>query len=196
MNSKKRIIGKNILLAVIVILVVIAISAAIRGGDWRPVWDKMWLWANFLLLVTAIYWWGWPFFIKMLDKRISGIAKDLSDFEKENAEIIAEIKNLEDQLANSENRFAQIKNTLEQEMALKREQIIANAKKEAAAIFEQAELQHQIIINETKKNLKAELVDIAINNALAKLPKTITDKDQKHLFEVFYRHAFKTPQEA
>lgn len=196
MNSKKRILGKNILLAVIAVLVIIAIVAAVRGGDWRPIWDKMWQWANFLLLVTAIYWWGWPFFMKLLGGRIQTIADEIGQFEKENADINAEIKDIEEQLEKSAERFEQIKAKMQQEIAIKREQIIENAKKEAMVIFEQAKTQRQSIIAEAKKGLKAELVDLAVDNALAKLPDSITDKDQKHLFENFYKQAFKTPQAA
>lgn len=196
MNSKKRIMGKNILLAAMVVLVVIAIVAAVRGGDWRPVWDKMWQWINFLLLFTAIYWWGWPFFMKMLDGRIKGIADEIGQFEKEKADIEAEIKNIEDSLTQSAERFEQVKTKMEKEIAQKQEQIIANAKKEAETIIEQAKHQREAIVDEAKKGLKAELVDMAMDNALAKLPKAITAKDQKHLFENFYNHAFKAPQVA
>lgn len=196
MNSKKRIMGKNILLLIIAVLAIISIVAAVRGGDWRPVWDKCWQWANFLLLFTAIYWWGWPFFMKMLDGRIGGIADEIGQFETENANIEAEIKGIEESLTQSEARFAQIKAKMETEIAQKREQIIAHAKSEAAAIIDQAQLQRAAIIDEAKKGLKAELVDMAVDNALAKLPKAITAKDQKHLFENFYKNAFKAPQTA
>lgn len=195
-NSKKRIMGKNILLAVMVILVVIAIVAVIRGGDWRPIWDKCWQWTNFLIVVTAIYWWGWPFFMKMLDSRINGIAEEIGQFEKEKADIDNEMKSIEDSLAQSEVRFTQIKSKMETEIAQKREQIIAHAKTEAASIIEQARQQRETILDEARKGLKAELVDMAVDKALAKLPATISAKDQKHLFENFYKNAFKTPEAA
>lgn len=195
-NSKKRVMGKNLLLAIIVILIVIAIVAAVSGGEWRPVWDKMWQWVNFLLLVTAIYWWGWPLFMKLLDGRINAVADDMNQLEKETADISAEIKDIEEQLTKSEERFDQIKAKLEQDIAAKREQIIENAKKEATSIIEQAKTQRMAILDQAKKGLKAELVDMAVNNALAKLPETITDKDQKQLFKNFCANAFKTPATA
>lgn len=196
MNSKKRIMGKNVLLAVILVLLIIAIVAVVRGGEWRPVWDKCLQWINFLLLFTAIYWWGWPLLMKMLDGRINGIADEIGNFEKEKAKIELEIKGIEESLTQSEVRFAQIKAKIETEIAQKREQIIAHAKNEAASIIEQAQHQRKAIIDEARRGLKTELVDMAIKNALAKLPKVITAKDQEHLFENFNKNAFKPPQTA
>lgn len=196
MNSKKRIMGKNVLLGLIAVLIIISVITAIRGGEWRPVWDFLWGWINFLFLFTAIYWWGWPFFMKLLNGRIKDIADEISQMETENANIAAEISNIEGQLAKSAERFEEIKIKLEKEIGQKREQIIAKAKKEAAALLEQAGEQRKSIISEAKKDLKAELVDLAINNALTKLPGIINEKDQQHLFEKFYTGAFKNPQAA
>lgn len=194
MNSKKRIMGKNILLVIIAVLVIISVVAAVRGGDWRPIWDKCWQWTNFFLLFTAIYWWGWPLLMKLLDGRIRVIADEIDQFEKEKVNIAAEIENIEGQLSHSEARFAQIKIKMEAEIAQRREQIISHAKSEAAAIIEQARKQRAAIIDEVREKLKAELVDMAVDNALERLPQTITAEDQKHLFENFYKNAFKKPQ--
>lgn len=196
MNSKKRIMGKNILLVIMAVLIIIAVVAAARGGNWRPIWDKCWQWTNFFILFTAIYWWGWPLFMKILDGRIHGIADEIGQFEKEKANIAAEIENIEGQLSHSEARFAQIKIKMEAEIAQRREQIITNAKSEAVAIIEQARKQRVAIVDEAREKLKAELVDMAVDNALARLPQTINAEDQKHLFENFYKNAFKKPQPA
>lgn len=196
MNSKKRIMGKNILLVIIAVLIIISVVAAVRGGDWRPIWDKCWQWTNFFLLFTAIYWWGWPLLMKLLDGRIRGIADEIDQFEKEKTNIAAEIENIEGQLSHSEARFAQIKVKMEAEIAQRREQIISHANGEASAIIEQARKQRVAIIDEVRGKLKAELVDMAVDNALARLPQTITAEDQKHLFENFYKNAFKKPQPA
>lgn len=196
MNSKKRIMGKNILLAIIAVLIIASIIAVVRGGEWRPVWDKCWQWINFFLLFTAIYWWGWPFFMKMLDGRIHGIADEIGQLEKEKANIEAEIENIEGQLSHCEARFTQIKVKMEAEIAQRREHIITHAKSEAAAIIEQARNQRKAIIDEVREKLKAELVDMAVDSALARLPQIITTQDQKHLFENFCKNAFTKPHAA
>lgn len=196
MNQKTRKIVKNVVLAVIVILIVCAVVAAVKGGEWRGTWDYLWGRINFLLLALAIYWWGWPFMMKMLDGRIASIGDEIGQFEKEKAEIEAEIKNIEDGLTQSADRFEQMKTKLEAEIKTKQEHIIANAKREAESIFEQAHNQRDFIFEEMRKGLKAELADMAVDNALAKLPEVITAKDQNHLFENFYNRAFSTPEAA
>ena len=196
MNQKIRKIVKNVVLVVILVLVVMAIVTAAKGGEWRGSWDYLWARINFLLLALAVYWWGWPFMMKMLDARIADIGDEISQFEKEKAEIETEIQNIETSLNQSAERFAQMKTKLEAEIKAKQEHIIANAKKEAEAIFEQAKKQQKTIIGETQKTLKAELVDMAVENALAKLPQVITAKDQSHLFENFYNRAFRAPDAA
>lgn len=190
-TSSARKITKNILLALIIILAVIAIVIAIKGGEgWRHTWDYMWTRINFLILVTLIFWFLGPLALKMLDGRIKHIVDDIDDLEKEKANIADEIKEIEDNLAHSVERFEQIRTRLQQEIALKREQIVQSAKEEAAAILEQAQVQCQSILDDTKKGLKGELVDMAVNKALAQLPEIITAQDHKRLFESFYAKAF------
>lgn len=196
MNQKIRKIVRNVVLVVILVLIILAIVAVAKGGEWRSTWDYYWTRINFLLLALAIYWWLWPFMMKMLDGRIADIGDEISQFEKEKAEIATEIQNIEVSLTQSAERFAQMKTKLEAEIKVKQEYILTNARKEAEAIFAQAKNQQQAIIGEAQKCLKAELVDMAVDNALARLPKEITAKDQSHLFENFYNRAFRAPEAA
>lgn len=186
-----------ICIAAMLVLTCLSVFTAIKGGaEWRASWDYIWKWNNFVILVFVIGKFLWPFMQKFLRERVACIADEIGQYEKEQAEIETEIRKIEESLSQTAQKFDQLKAKMQTELKQKQEQIVEHAKKEATAIVEQASLQQSAMLNETKKLLKAELVDLAVNEALNKLPGLISAKDQERLFKNFYNNAFKAPQTA
>ncbi len=161
-----------------------ALSAE-SSGHWRYTYDRIMMCINFTILAFLL--------IKFAKKPISNILQG----QKEKIE--RQIKQIEDEklietdkvrenrriLNQSDEFLQQLKERIISQGKRKKNRIINDAKLESRLILEEAQLRINHQIDLARERLKAELVDRAVDMALEKLPKIITQEDDQKVIQAY-----------
>lgn len=159
--------------------------AAENSQDWRPTYDMVMMWINFVIFAAVI--------VKLARNPLKGffrdqkedIAREISRVEQSREKIATEVKEAIKKLEECDARFARIKETALQEGEKKRQEIIDDARQESRLLIEQTKVKIEHKIRETGLRLRAELVDAAVEHALQRLSKEVTAEDDRKYVDRF-----------
>jgi F-type H+-transporting ATPase subunit b len=165
------------------------ILAAENPGDWRPVFDLVMRWFNFLLLAFLLIKFSRAPIKKFLAGKRQDIADEIDALEAQKSEMLAQIAQSKEQLENSQARLAQLKKRILAQGEKNRQKIIEEAEHESKMMLSGAKQKIDSRIVEARQVLKSELVDSAFALAMEKLPEKITDEDNQRLIDAFMSSA-------
>ena len=154
-----------------------------RSADVRDLYYRI---INFTLLVIILF-----VVIKKsglkesLTRRIDEIRQRLEDLKREREEAENKYQGIENKLREFEGERTEILEQFQREGLAEKEMIIAEAKKRAKQIVEQAELSIQQEMQSAKDRLKQAVVDRAAQKAQELIAKEMTEEDQDRLVEEF-----------
>lgn len=154
-----------------------------RSADVRDLYYRI---INFTLLVIILF-----VVIKKsglkesLTRRIDEIRQRLEDLKREREEAENKYQGIENKLREFEGERTEILEQFQREGLAEKEKIIAEAKKRAKQIVEQAELSIQQEMQSAKDRLKQAVVDRAAQKAQELIAKEMTEEDQDRLVEEF-----------
>ena len=163
---------------------------AAEGGDnWRHNYDIGMKWLNFAILAFIIYKFGKAPLMNFLHGQKDRLAVEIGEMEKEKSRINEKIKEIQSVLDKGEAHYAELKERIINQGLKNKEDIIKDAKNHTKILMEASKQKvgHQII--QAKKNFKAELIDAAIALASEKLPKEITDDDNRKFVDNYLASA-------
>jgi F-type H+-transporting ATPase subunit b len=158
-------------------------AAADEAANWRPTYDKIMMWVNFLILAGVLY---------------KFLKNPLMDFiQGKKYEMEKEIQKAEDLKKKAEEKIQEAKKMLEEgkdRFNIIKERIIAQGEKRKEQLIEEAEMHCNYMLIEAKRRVdnqivrakekyRAELVDTAFELVLEKLPKEITEEDSEKLVQ-------------
>lgn len=170
-------------------LSVFEVMAAEGPGDWRPLFDQVMRWFNFLLLAFLLIKFSKAPIKKFLEGQKQDIADEIDGLEAEKEEILGQIVESKNQLENSQKRLAELKKTIIAQGEKNRQKIIEDAQQESQMMLTSAKLKIDSRITEARKVLKSELVDSAFDLAIKQLPGKITDEDNQKFIDAFMSRA-------
>jgi F-type H+-transporting ATPase subunit b len=159
--------------------------AADGGSDWRPTYDLIMRWVNFIILAFLIVKFARLPLINFLKGRQKEIATEIEELENKRKAAEAAIKEAEEKLAASSSRLDSIKERILAQGKSRKEEIIASAKKESEMLLSAARVKVDGQIQSAKNQLRAEMVDLAVDQALKRLPSLITDEDNQRIMEEY-----------
>lgn len=192
MNSLKKTAGLCVYaLACVAILHLSAfeVLAAENSGDWRPMFDLVMRWFNFLLLAFLLVKFSRAPIQKFLADKKQDIADEIDGLEAEKEEMLGQIAASKIQIENSQARLSELKKRIIAQGEKNRLQIIEEAEQESKMMLRGAKQKIDNRIVEARQVLKSELVDAAFDMAIQKLPEKITDEDNQKLIDVFVSRA-------
>lgn len=192
MNSLKKTAGLCVYaLACVAILHLSAfeVLAAENSGDWRPMFDLVMRWFNFLLLAFLLVKFSRAPIKKFLADKKQDIADEIDGLEAEKEEMLGQIAASKIQIENSQARLSELKKRIIAQGEKNRLQIIEEAEQESKMMLRGAKQKIDNRIVEARQVLKSELVDAAFDMAIQKLPEKITDEDNQKLIDVFVSRA-------
>lgn len=192
MNSLKKTAGLCVYaLACVAILHLTAfeVLAAENSGDWRPMFDLVMRWFNFLLLAFLLVKFSRAPIQKFLADKKQDIADEIDGLEAEKEEMLGQIASSKIQIENSQARLSELKKRIIAQGEKNRLQIIEEAEQESKMMLRGAKQKIDNRIVEARQVLKSELVDAAFDMAIQKLPEKITDEDNQKLIDVFVSRA-------
>ena len=169
----------------LVLMLAPAVAAAEGAGGFRPTWDLIMRWANFIILVGVIV----KFARRPLADFISGkqdeVAFELKRLEEQKNEASSRVKDVHTQLEDSRERFENIKASIIRQGEARKQEIIEQARNESQILLEGTRRKIDYRLQAAKYKLRSEMVDSAIELALEKLPQQITEEDNQKLLEKY-----------
>jgi F-type H+-transporting ATPase subunit b len=160
--------------------------AAESAGGWRPVYDLVMRWINFLILVFVLVKYGRKPLKNFLKQRQQDIADQIGALENEKAAVLSEVDEKLKAIDDSQERFENMKARIMRQGEKRKQEIIEAGKTESAMRIDSAKrkIQHQIFT--AQEQLRAELIDAAFDIALEKLPALVNDADNERKLQQFY----------
>jgi F-type H+-transporting ATPase subunit b len=170
-------------------LLSIAALAADSAGGWRPIFDLVMRWVNFLILAFLLIKFSRIPIKNFLAGKKEDIALEIEALEADKEHMLQKIEENRQQIENSKARLAQLKDNIIAQGEKNKLKIIEDAERESKILLESAKQKVESRIADARQMLKAELVDDAIALAMQKLPQTITDQDNQKFIDAFIKSA-------
>ena len=165
------------------------VLAADNSGDWRPIFDLVMRWVNFLILAFVLIKFSRAPIKKFLDGKQQDIADEIGGLESEKEEMLRQIDDSKKQLENSRDRLSDLKKRIVARGEKNRQMIIEAAEQESKILLKSAQQKINNRIVEARRELKTEIVDAAIALATKLLPEKITEEDNQKFIDAFMSSA-------
>ena len=165
------------------------VLAAENSGDWRPIFDLVMRWVNFLILAFLLVKFSRAPVKKFFEGRKQDIADEIRVLETEKEKMLGQIEESKQKLENSQKRLSELKKTIIAQGEKIRQKIIEEAELESKMMLMRAKQKRDRRIIEARQVLKGELVDRAIALAMDLLPEKITEEDNKKFIDAFISSA-------
>lgn len=169
-------------------IVMIFISLCLLSGEalaaetapaWRPVYDMVMRYINFLILLFLLLKYGRKPLVNFFRTKSRDVKKDIQKIEEARSQIQGQVTALLAEQEKSRERFEQLKERIISQGKIKQKGIIDGARREAELLLENTQLKLDNLIIKATHTLRSEMVDIAMDLAVKKLPQTITDQDNR-----------------
>jgi len=165
--------------------IMVALPAAVQAADaqWRPTYDVAMRWVNFIILVAVIVKYAREPIKDFLKLKKSDIVSELGELETEKARIISDIKVLKNKGAENRVHFQELKNRLIAQGETRKQQMVDQARQQSKIMLEESRRKMENRIIQAKAGLKMELLDLAIDQAMAKLPSVMNAGDTQQFLD-------------
>jgi len=162
-----------------------ALLAADPSVEWRPTYDLVLRWVNFLLLGFILYKYGRGPIASFVQKKQDEISESISQLEEKKVALVEECETARQKLDASRERLTGV-----------HERIMRQGEKQKAALIAAAEMESELLIENTRrkisgqvlqarKEIQAEIIDAAIGIAMERLPELIGPQDLQRQEERF-----------
>jgi len=160
-------------------------TAWAAGGDWRPTYDMVMRWVNFIILVALL--------VKFLKTPLKDFLKSQSELtSREIALAEAEKKDMEKRIAEtrrmlreSESRLKSIRERIVRQGEARKLEIIENARRQSRTMMAEARRRIDSQMLQARARIRAELVDTAVARAMERLPGVINEQDNERFVAQF-----------
>ena len=165
--------------------IMVVLPAAVQAADaqWRPTYDVAMRWVNFIILVAVIVKYAREPIKDFLKLQKSDIVSELGELETEKARIISDIKAVKKKGTENRIHFQELKNRLIAQGETRKQQIVEQARQQSKIMLEETRRKMENRMTQAKAGLKMELLDMAIDQAMAKLPSVMTAGDTQQLLD-------------
>jgi F-type H+-transporting ATPase subunit b len=153
--------------------------AAEGSQDWRPIYDLVLRWVNFLILAGVLFKFGKRPVSSFLKGEKLQIQVEIEELEEKKRQELEGVAEAEAALAESDDRFAKMTERIVADGERRKKEIIESAKSESRQMLEEAQRRVQGQIVEARQRIRSELVDSALQLALERLPKFVTEDDDR-----------------
>lgn len=180
-----------LILAVICLTLLLPAGEALASegnGDWRATYDLVMRWVNFGILAFLLIKFSREPLQDFLKGRKHELAIEIKRVEEQKKEASDQVKQAERQLEESSVKLALVKQRMISQGVNIKERIIEEARQQGRNIMEESQRKISSQILKARQTFRSELVDAAIDRALEKLPKLISDADKERMVKDFLSH--------
>lgn len=167
----------------VMLLFICPAAAADEAASWRPTYDMIMMWVNFLILAGVLYKFLKNPLVDFIQGKKYEMEKEIQKAEdlKEQAE--EKIQEAKKMLEEGKDRFNLIKERIVTQGEKKKEQLIEEAEQHISYMLIEAKRRVDNQIVRAQEKYRAELVDTAFDLVLERLPKEITEEDGEKLVQ-------------
>ncbi|MGD9232870.1 MAG: ATP synthase F0 subunit B [Desulfobacterales bacterium] len=159
--------------------------AAEKSNSWRPMYDLILRWINFGIIAFVIVKYGKTPIMNFLRGQKDKLAQEINQLENEKKDATAKVMETLKSVDESEVRFADLKDRIIQQGEKKKTEIIESAQNQSKMMLEDAKRRIDSHFLQAKNEFKAELIDIAMDMAMERLPEVITPEDNDKFTRLF-----------
>jgi F-type H+-transporting ATPase subunit b len=159
--------------------------AAEGSSHWRPIYDLIMRWINFGIIVFVVYKYGRKPLMNFLRGRKEKVAAEIEELETRRDEMVAKIDQTQNDIKESDVRFAKLKERIIQQGEKKKSEIIESAQNHGKSMIADAKRRVDTHFFQAKNAFRSELIDKAVDMALERLPGQITAEDNEKFTREF-----------
>lgn len=152
---------------------------------WRPTYDLIMRWVNFVILVFVLVKFGKDPLLNMLGQRKKDLQKEISLAEKHKNEAEDRVQEVRKQLDASSERFEKIKERIIQQGANQKKDIIERAKTESRILIVEAKRRMDNQIVSARKAFQSEMVEKTMKIVFENLPRHLSETDDQKAIEQY-----------
>lgn len=174
------------------ILLFFSVAPAWAGDgnrEWRPIYDVIMRWINFGILAYFLVKVVGPILVNFLSDQQADIRSKIEKTQKEKDDIIAKLKEAKESLENSGPRLEEIRSRIVEQGEIRKREIIEDANEQSRLMMKNARLRIDNMIGQARQKLVVELLDMAMEKAVERLPEEITEEDNQRLIEKYLNAA-------
>ncbi|MCP4692374.1 MAG: ATP synthase F0 subunit B [Desulfobacterales bacterium] len=164
-------------------------AAEEAASNWRPIYDQVMRWLNFIILVFILVKFGRGPISTFLHGRKDEISKEIKELKREKEQTDQRLVEMRKSLEDSEARLATLKERIISRGEKKKSEIIENARLESRMMMEDAKRKISASMLQAKARFKSDLVDAAMAMALEQLPGAITADDNQRFINEYIESA-------
>lgn len=153
--------------------------------EWRPIYDFVMRWINFGILAYFLVKVVGPILVNFLSGQQSEIRGKIDRVQKEKDEMLAKVQDARDSLEGSGPRLEEIKSRIVEQGERRKQEIIDEANEHSRLMMSHARQRIDNQILQARKKLMDDLLDMAMEKALERLPREITEEDDNRLIEKY-----------
>ena len=161
--------------------------AAMAAGDWRPIYDAIMMWVNFVILAVVLFKLLRQPLGNFLTAQRDAVKHTLETLENEKTRIEEDIQSLRAMLEGRQQRAVDLNKRMVAAGEEERRALIAEARREAERRLHKARQLIEAHHRDACRKLRDEMIDVAVHRALAELPKHITPELEQVLANRFLR---------
>ncbi len=162
-----------------------AALAAEGNGGWRPTYDLAMRWFNFSLLAFVIVKFSRKPLQDFLNGRKYELSIEIKRIEEQRKEASDQARQVTRELEESSVKLVELKERIISQGVNSKERIIEEARQQGRNMLQESQSRIEGHIFRARQKFRSELVDAAIDLAMEKLPKIISDTDKKRLVKDF-----------
>jgi len=161
------------------------LRAAEGAGGWRETYDLVMRWINFGILAFIIIKFARAPLKEFIFGQRKNLIRELEQKEAERKAITEKVDAVIAELKENTARVEDLKTRIIEQGKKKRQEIIESAKEQSRQMLSdtQMRLGHQVF--QAKYQLRSEIVETAIDFAMDKLPKIVTESDNQRYIDIF-----------
>ena len=190
----KRYVAAKFLFRFLIVLLLLGcwaqgVYAAEEGKPWRSTYDAVLLWVNFVIFVFILVKYARMPLKNFLHGKKAEIEKQIHKLEAEKNEAAAKVEQMIQSVERNKVLFAEMKQKIIAQGQQKKDDIIADSRAQSRLLLAEAKRKIDNQILQAKNQLKAELVDSAIDLAIERLPREITPQDNQKFIQKYLQDA-------
>ncbi|MBW2593582.1 MAG: ATP synthase F0 subunit B [Deltaproteobacteria bacterium] len=163
-------------------------SAAETAANWRPTYDIIMMWINFLILVFLVFKFGKTPLMEFLEGRKLEISEEINQIEGKKEKLTNQVKQAIKTLDESDIHLAKFKEKIVGQGEKKKHLIIKDAEQQCRFMLETAQHKIENHIMQAEAKFRAELIDAATEHALEILPRKITPEDNRKMLNEYLEY--------
>lgn len=151
--------------------------------EWRPIYDLAMRWINFGIFIYFLVKVAGPHLSNFLSGQKTEIQGKIEEVRKEKEDILAKVQEARDSFEKSGPHLEEIKSRILEQGERRKQQIIDDANEHSRLMMKNAQQRINNQITYARNKMANELVDMAMEKALERLPGEVTDDDNNRLIQ-------------